>query len=70
MAQDPPVYHSFMLRLWEVKADGERIWRASLEQVDSGERQGFTDLAELFGFLERLTRQDCQGESASSAQKR
>jgi hypothetical protein len=62
MTQDQSVYHSFLLRLWEAKADGESGWRASLEQVDTGERLGFTDLAELFRFLESLTQPDRQGK--------
>jgi hypothetical protein len=44
-----PTYHSFLLRLWRESEQGG--WRASLENVTTGERQGFPDLASLFAFL-------------------
>ncbi len=48
-------YHSFLLRLWLVP-DGEQVqWRASLEDVQSGELRGFIKLKDLLGYLEGLT---------------
>jgi len=44
-------YFAYMLRLWQVDADGEPIWRASLESPHTGERVGFAGLDELFDFL-------------------
>jgi len=46
-------YHSYLLRLWRVKEDGED-WRASLEDVVTGELHGFTDLAKLIAYLKEL----------------
>lgn len=46
-------YHSYLLRLWRVRNDGEN-WRASLEDVQTGELHGFQDLAALQRFLEGL----------------
>lgn len=46
-------YHSYLLRLWRVKEDGH-TWRASLQEVQSGELYGFTELGELFAYLEEL----------------
>ncbi len=46
----PPPYHSYLLRLWQIKTDGEG-WRVRLTQVDSGEERLFTDLETLFIFL-------------------
>ena len=46
-------YHSYLLRLWRVRNDGEN-WRASLEDVQTGELRGFQDLAALQSFLEGL----------------
>ncbi len=50
-----PDYQAFLLRLWRVKEDGQLAWRVSLEQVDSGEKHGFSSLEELFAFIERFT---------------
>jgi hypothetical protein len=48
-------YHSYLLRLWQVPGGGGGQWRASLEDVQTGDRQGFNDLASLVGFLDSLT---------------
>jgi hypothetical protein len=60
-------YHSYLLRLWRVKEDGDD-WRASLEDVVTGELHGFTDLATLIQYLGELdnARQD---ETASAGQE-
>jgi hypothetical protein len=55
MPEEKPGYLAFMLRLWQTKTNGESCWRASLEQVDSGERIGFICLADLVRYLEQLT---------------
>jgi hypothetical protein len=44
------MYLSFLLRLWRESEHG--AWRASLENVTTGERRGFPNLASLFAFLE------------------
>ncbi len=46
----PSHYTSYLLRVWRV--DGERRCRALLEEVATGERVGFGDLAGLLTFLE------------------
>jgi hypothetical protein len=46
----PPIYHSFLLRLWRESEYG--AWRASLENVITGERHGFPNLTSLFAFLQ------------------
>ena len=50
-----PDYQAYLLRLWRVEVNGQLAWRASLEQVDSGEKHGFCSLEELFAFIERCT---------------
>jgi hypothetical protein len=45
-------YHSYLLRLWQANSEQAPIWRASLEDVQTGERHSFVDLARLFAFLE------------------
>ena len=47
-------YHSYLLRLWQVQEEAGAGWRASLEDVQSGELHGFEDLAALQCFLEEL----------------
>ena len=39
-------YLSYLLRLWQADADGELVWRASLESPHTGERLGFADAAD------------------------
>jgi hypothetical protein len=68
-------YLAYMLRLWEVRAGSEQVWRASLESPHTGERHGFGDLQALFAFLEEKTgcpiRREAQaGDPTSSAQTR
>ncbi len=44
-------YLSYLLRLWQVHSNGMPVWRASLENPHTGERQGFATLEQLFDFL-------------------
>jgi hypothetical protein len=46
-------YHSFLLRLWQVQVETGIDWRASLQDVDTGELQGFSGLAALIDYLEK-----------------
>jgi hypothetical protein len=46
----PPVYHSYLLRLWRESEQGAR--RASLENVMTSERHSFPNLASLYAFLQ------------------
>ena len=48
-------YYSYLLRLWQVKKDEEQDWRASLENVETGEKHGFASLEELFVFLKQVS---------------
>jgi hypothetical protein len=50
----------YLLRLWHVESDGRSIWRASLEDAHTAERQGFADLALLCSFLIQQTADDSQ----------
>jgi hypothetical protein len=64
MTQEQETYLAYMLRLWPVEVRGEIKWRASLQCVSSGERQGFEDLEELFEHL----RKEIQAKDASGLQ--
>jgi hypothetical protein len=45
-------YMAYMLRLWQAGSnDGKLIWRASLENPHTGERQAFGDMETLIAFL-------------------
>ena len=46
-------YRSYLLRLWRVEDDGEK-WRALLEEVETGKRQGFATMQKLIEFLQGL----------------
>ena len=48
-------YHSFLLRLWRVKEEHRYEWRASIENIESGEKRGFTSLIELQEYLAQMT---------------
>jgi hypothetical protein len=43
-------YHAYLIRLWEDGTPG--AWRASAQQVQSGETVRFVDAAQLFAFLQ------------------
>ncbi len=45
-------YASYLLRVWQVESDGKRTWRASLENVHTGERHGFASIEMMFTFLQ------------------
>ncbi len=51
--QNPPPRHSYLLRIWgERGGDGEALlYRFSLQEAQSGERQGFATLDALVAYL-------------------
>ncbi len=49
-----PDYRSYLLRLWRVSEE-RPVWRASLEDTQTGERTGLASLEALLAFL----RQQC-----------
>jgi hypothetical protein len=48
-------YHSYLLRIWQEK-DDPRAWRASLQEVRSGQVWGFTSPEQLIQHLEQIER--------------
>lgn len=46
---------SYLLRLWPVDGNDRTYWRASLQEVHSGRRQGFENLENLFAYLSEET---------------
>jgi hypothetical protein len=61
---------AYMLRLWHVSDGGQGGWRASLENVHTGERRGFASLADLLSFLEDDVCQVVPDQTAPSAGER
>ena len=50
-----PNYRSYLLRLWRIKENDSRSWRASLENTQTGELLGFEDLDALLRYLHTFT---------------
>lgn len=48
-------YYSYLLRLWQVQEDSGSHFRASLEDVQTGELLGFEDMDALHSYLDRLS---------------
>ena len=48
---DEQRYVAYLVRVWRVHHNGKWIWRASAENVHTGEHHTFTDLAALCAFL-------------------
>ena len=46
-------YLAYLLRLWQ--EEGAVSWRATLENVHTGEQVGFANLEKLFAFLRQFT---------------
>lgn len=57
---------AYLLRLWRVDNGTEAIWRASLQDVRSGERLGFASLNEAVAFLRQ---QQTVGECRASQEE-
>ena len=49
-------YLSYLLRLWQAGTGQAIEWRASLEDVSTGERQAFAGLDALLDYLRERTR--------------
>jgi len=47
-------YCSFLLCMWWAEEEGGQEWRASLENVESGEKRGFTRPEEILAYLAEI----------------
>jgi hypothetical protein len=56
MTNERRPYFAYLLRLWQVRTDGDVVWHASIEDPHTGERHGFASLDHLFVFLEEQAR--------------
>lgn len=57
-------YLAYLVRIWQARSRGQLVWRASVENAHTGERQAFASLGKLFAFLEEMT--GCRVQSAES----
>jgi hypothetical protein len=48
-------YISYLLRLWKTTSGDKVFWRTSLENSQTGERQGFASLDALLNYLQQQT---------------
>ena len=53
MSNAPGDYQSYLLRLWRVRTN-KHTWRASLENVETGDLTNFASLDKLIEFLQSL----------------
>ena len=67
MDKQPTTSRSYLMRLWATGVTNQQVWRASLEDVQSGERRGFANLEQLFVFLMEQTEQGGQASAAQSS---
>jgi len=49
-------YLSYLLRIWQAGTGEGAGWRASLEEIPTGERRAFASLDDLVGYLREQTR--------------
>ena len=70
MSKEQRSYLSYLLRLWQAKSGGERVWRASLESPHTDERKSFACLRDLFTFLEQETGHRVRGQTTPKASEK
>jgi hypothetical protein len=51
MQVEPRNYASYLLRLRQIEQDGLLVWRATLESIQTGRRENFSDMQALVDFL-------------------
>lgn len=67
MSQNRPRYLSYLIRLWQVKVEQKRRWRASLESPVDGKRHTFPGLDQMIAFLRAQTdHQELDGKEEES----
>ena len=70
MSREQRCYIAYLLRLWQIRSEGELVWRASLESPHTGERHGFANLTDLFTFLGKEVSHVVQGQTAPNADEK
>ena len=67
----PPIYHHFVLLVWEERdANGQHLtWRFSLQDSQKEERIGFKNLLELMAYLEKWMKDSSEDNSKKEMTK-
>ncbi len=60
-ASDPSAYRSYLLRLW--RHSPQDAWRASLQNVSTGQTYHFARAEELWAFLQAVMANECSQET-------
>jgi hypothetical protein len=55
---DGATYYSYLLRIWQVPTNEDHSWRIQLENVQTGEKHGYSSLGELLTYLRLVTTQN------------
>ncbi len=42
----------YLVKFWQVRSEGKRVWRGALEDAHTGEKRAFGDPAGLLAFLQ------------------
>lgn len=53
LANEADSYNIFVLRFWQ--ENHTTTWRILLENAQTGQRHGFTEMSQLYAFLEQTT---------------
>jgi len=69
MSTQRPGYVAYLLRLWQAQDAEGLCWRASLQDVHTGQRQGFVSLENLYGFLRASLEMDMQEDQMDLGSK-
>jgi hypothetical protein len=72
MADETVDYRSYLLRLWCAREGESDVWRASLQDPQSGERVSFATVEALFAYLqeqlERASGREGDAEAGARAE--
>jgi hypothetical protein len=59
-------YFSYLLRIWQIPVNGEKARRILLENIQTGEKRGFSSLEELTVYLNQVSSQENQTSGEGS----
>ena len=62
----PDTYQSYLLRLWRTGTGTSIAWRASLEDIRTGQWHSFASLSAAFRFLDLQTEQRSMNQEGGS----
>ena len=51
MSRSPPIYRSYLIRLWRLDNAGQPVWRAALQEPGTETQISFASPAALWAYL-------------------